>query len=48
MKTVKLFLALLTIAFILPVQAQSVDEILQNYFENTGGMDAWKSLEGVK
>ena len=48
MKTVKLFLALLTIAFILPVQAQSVDEILENYFENTGGMDAWKSLEGVK
>lgn len=39
---------MLAMALILPAQAQSVDEILENYFENTGGMDAWKSLEGVK
>lgn len=39
---------MLAMAFILPAQAQSVDEILENYFENTGGMDAWKSLEGIK
>ncbi|NND15821.1 MAG: outer membrane lipoprotein-sorting protein [Eudoraea sp.] len=48
MKTLKLFLSILAMALILPVQAQSVDEIVANYFENTGGVDAWKSLEGTK
>ena len=28
--------------------AQSVDEIIANYFENTGGVDNWKKLETIK
>ena len=28
--------------------SQSVDEIIDNYFENTGGIDQWKKLKGVK
>ncbi|MCR9253182.1 MAG: hypothetical protein NXI20_22405 [bacterium] len=30
------------------IQAQSADEILANYFENTGGLDKWKSLKSMK
>lgn len=29
-------------------QDVTVDEILANYFENTGGLDAWTALEGMK
>jgi hypothetical protein len=29
-------------------QAQTADEILANYFENTGGEARWKSLNGMK
>ena len=28
--------------------SQSVDEIIDNYFENTGGIDQWRKLKGVK
>lgn len=28
--------------------AQTVDEILAKYFENTGGLDNWKKLQGLK
>jgi len=28
--------------------AQDVDEIINNYFKNTGGIENWKKLEGVK
>ncbi len=28
--------------------AQTADEIIANYFENTGGEDNWKKLEGLK
>ncbi|MEN8247949.1 MAG: outer membrane lipoprotein-sorting protein [Bacteroidota bacterium] len=28
--------------------AQTVEEIIANYFENTGGADNWKSLKGIK
>lgn len=30
------------------VTAQTVDEILSSYFENTGGVDNWKALKGIK
>ena len=41
MKTAKtLFIALLLIA-VAPLTAQTADEIIDNYFENTGGKDAW-------
>src|SRR6266487_3099192 len=29
-------------------QAQTVDEILAKYFENTGGIEKWKGLQNVK
>ncbi|MCB0372410.1 MAG: outer membrane lipoprotein-sorting protein [Muricauda sp.] len=48
MKTLKITIALIVFALALPVQAQTADEILGNYFENTGGLDAWKSLKGMK
>ena len=31
-----------------PMTAQTADEILNNYLENTGGEAAWNALEGVK
>ncbi len=30
------------------VHAQTADEIISNYFENTGGYDAWGNLKGIK
>ncbi len=29
-------------------QAQTVDEILNAYYENTGGLEAWEKLQGLK
>lgn len=34
--------------FTLSAQDITVDEILDGYFENTGGKDAWMSLKGIK
>ena len=48
MKTVKLCIVLLTMAFALPTQAQTVDEIIAGYFESIGGLEKLKSLEGLK
>lgn len=41
-----LFLIALFSAF--AIQAQTVDEILASYFENTGGLDNWKKLNTMK
>lgn len=30
------------------LNAQTVDEILNNYFENVGGIDKWKAMESMK
>jgi len=30
------------------IQAQTADEILAKYFENTGGLAKWKELQGIK
>jgi outer membrane lipoprotein-sorting protein len=30
------------------LQAQTADEIIAKYFENTGGIDKWKALSGIK
>jgi len=38
-------IALMTGGF---AQAQTVDEIISKYFENTGGIQKWKALQGVK
>ena len=48
MKTLKIsIIGLFLLAFI-PTQAQTADEIINNYLENTGGTDAWSALEGTK
>ena len=43
-----LFLLVLISLFTASVNAQSVDEIIQNYFENTGGAENWAEVESVK
>jgi outer membrane lipoprotein-sorting protein len=41
--------ALLLISFsAVPTFGQNVDEILEGYFENTGGKEAWGQLKGIK
>ena len=39
MRTLKLCIAILTMPFIAPLQAQTADEIIDSYFENTGGLE---------
>lgn len=46
MKTRLLVFALALVAGL--AHAQTADEILAKYFENTGGIDKWKSLTGIK
>ncbi|HBR54493.1 MAG TPA: outer membrane lipoprotein-sorting protein [Flavobacteriaceae bacterium] len=49
MKTLQtLFIALFVVAMVPSTQAQTADEILENYFENTGGVDNWKKIDGMK
>ena len=49
MKTIKLLVAVILMAVAIPTtQAQTADEILANYFENTGGEEAWKAVKGIK
>jgi hypothetical protein len=44
----KVLLTMLTIAFAIGANAQTADEIIAKYFENTGGVEKWKALQGVK
>ena len=39
---------LLAMAVSISAQDVTVDEIIENYFENTGGKDNWKALKGLK
>ncbi|MFM9947839.1 MAG: outer membrane lipoprotein-sorting protein, partial [Saprospiraceae bacterium] len=39
---------LIALCAFVAVQAQSADDILAKYFENTGGLDKWKTLEASK
>ena len=48
MKKKSLLLALTFVALSASVMAQSVDEILNKYFEVTGGKAKWESINGVK
>ncbi|HAH34825.1 MAG TPA: outer membrane lipoprotein-sorting protein [Flavobacteriaceae bacterium] len=48
MKTLKNLFVALTLLAVAPMTAQTADEILSNYFENTGGEAAWNALEGTK
>ena len=38
----------LTLFVTFGMQAQTADEIINNYFENTGGAEAWRQLESTK
>jgi outer membrane lipoprotein-sorting protein len=44
----KLSAILIVLACAASTHAQTVDEIIAKYFENTGGIEKWKALEGVK
>ena len=48
MKTLRLAFVMGLMAIAGMTNAQNVDEIINTYFENTGGMDAWKNLKGIK
>ena len=48
MNALKTLMAVLFMALMIPSQAQTVDEILANYWENTGGLDNFKNLQGIK
>jgi outer membrane lipoprotein-sorting protein len=44
----KLFFLLVLTSTTFLMTAQSVEEILNNYFENTGGLEKWQSLESQR
>lgn len=48
MKTLKLLALAFMLGLFPQAYAQTADEIINNYFENTGGIENWKKLEGVK
>ena len=48
MNVFKSLIALLMLVIITPSQAQNVDEILANHWENRGGIEKFESLEGIK
>lgn len=49
MKTIKMFFfALIVMGAPAITNAQTVDEIIANYFENTGGMENWKKVTSLK
>ena len=48
MKKLNIILLTLLLFFTFNSFSQSVDEIIDNYFENTGGVDQWRKLKGVK
>lgn len=48
MKTLKACIIALLFVFTMPIQAQTADEIISNYFETIGGLENFKNLEGMK
>jgi len=48
MKILKTLCIALLLVAVTPLTAQTADEIIANYFENTGGIDAWSNLQGVR
>jgi outer membrane lipoprotein-sorting protein len=49
MKTLKFLTVTLVLLLASSISnAQSADEILNNYFENTGGLQNWMSVKGIK
>ena len=48
MKTIKLLVAALFLVTAVNMQAQTAEEIVANYLENTGGEDAWRAIKSIK
>lgn len=48
MKTIKILAAAVLFTFASISQAQTAEEIVDNYFENTGGIDAWKEIKSME
>ncbi len=49
MKALKLLIVVFALVAFTPISnAQTAEEIIANYFENTGGIDAWKKIESMK
>jgi outer membrane lipoprotein-sorting protein len=48
MKIFKTLFILLLLVSIIPASAQTADEIIANYIENTGGSDAWSNIKSMK
>jgi len=48
MKLIKSLLIAAVVALAGVAQAQTAEEIVANYFENTGGLDAWNSIETMQ
>ncbi len=48
MKTIKLLMVIMVMTSFSIINAQTADEIIANYFENTGGVDNWEKLKGIK
>lgn len=44
----KTLLFIFTITFGISLNAQTIDEIISNYFENTGGKENWEKVEGLR
>jgi len=44
----KFIFSLMAVSVAFFAQAQTVDEILDKYFENTGGKAKWEALQGIK
>lgn len=44
----RFFLAFIAIITSISIQSQTADEIIDNYFENTGGKENWSQLKGMK
>jgi len=44
----KHLLTLVALVTLSAAQAQTVDEIVNKYFENTGGRDKWNAIQGMK
>ncbi|MEL6560446.1 MAG: outer membrane lipoprotein-sorting protein [Bacteroidota bacterium] len=48
MKRIYYFSLLIASLLTFSASAQTADEIVSNYFENTGGLDAWNSIKALK
>ena len=44
----KILLLVIAITASMSINSQTAEEIIANYFENTGGIENWAKLEGIK